>query len=86
MRVTQTESIESTLAFEAGERTDTDEDRRFSRYCDEIAKCLEVEHIDGSDDEEGYSIDAAYELFRQGTSVVGAVYVLSARMDARYKP
>lgn len=70
--MTPDEILESTLAFHAGENPDTDADREFSDFCDAVAKLLGVPHLDGSDDEEGYSLDAAHDFLVAGLSTAEA--------------
>ena len=70
--MTQNEVIETTLAFHAGENADTASDRRWSAYCDRVAELLGVPHMDGSDDEEGYSLDHAGDFYSAGMSATEA--------------
>ncbi len=69
------------LALWRSETYEHPEDIRWSRFCDDVAEALNVPHLDGDDDVEGYSIDAALSLFNEGLTVQEAAEEFAAIME-----
>jgi hypothetical protein len=67
--MTQDEIIESTLTFIEGERTDHPAILRWERYVKDVERGLGISDLDGSDDREGYSLDACHDYFTDHLSV-----------------
>ncbi len=53
---------------EMGRGPDANAERLWLRWVDVVEAHLDIDTLDGSDDEEGYSLDTAHDWFEDGVS------------------
>ena len=77
------DEIEDVLAFHAHEMAvDTPADRRWEKWCRDTALALGVPHLDGDGARDGYSLDAAFDFFKDGLSPKDAAEEFRAAIAA----
>lgn len=63
---------------------ESDEDRRWEKFCADVARLLNLPHLDGDQATDGYSLDSAQGMFEGGCTAKECAIEL--RLDMRNHP
>ena len=70
------------LALWQSENYVSPRERQWDRFHDAVAAALQIADLDGEQDDDGYSIDMAYDMFAANLSADEAVEQFRAEIDA----